>query len=106
MNTLSPADTPDHVREIFANHATYRLRLQERSQDHWEITMPLEFGATDWCLLIDFDQGRVSAIRMRSSDAIDRRPEAAPDDKVSRSSANPGRNSEIGDSEAVGKVTH
>jgi hypothetical protein len=68
--------------------------------------MPLEFGATDWCLLIDFDQGKVSAIRMRTSDGIQRKPEAAPDDKMSDSSPTPGRDGEIGDSEAVGKVTH
>jgi hypothetical protein len=88
MNTLSPGDSQERVREVFASHRTYRLRLRERSEDYWEMTMPLEFGATDWCLLVDFDEGKVSAIRMRTSDGIHRRPEAAPDDKVSSASLN------------------
>jgi hypothetical protein len=56
------------VLAAYWEHRTDSLRLfADRSTD-WVITMPLEFGATNWKLLIDFLDGRVSALRIRTSD--------------------------------------
>ena len=58
---------------------TDSLRLFADRPADWIITMPLEFGASDWTLLIEFHDARVSAIRVRTSDGPP--PKDGPKDK-------------------------
>ena len=50
--------------------------------DTWEVSMPLELGATDWVLFVQYDpEQTVSAVALRTSDGIHLRPKNAPPDK-------------------------
>jgi hypothetical protein len=67
------------VLAAYWQHRTDSLRLfADRSAD-WVITMPLEFGASDWKLLIEFQDGRVAAVRVRTADGPP--PKDGPKDK-------------------------
>ena len=81
---LNVGDDRDGVLEKYWSHRTRNLQLHAELAEHWCISMPLEFGATDWTLILEFRKGRVSAIRVRTSDSPHRtglRPKDAPPDK-------------------------
>jgi hypothetical protein len=58
---------------------TSDLRLHADDSARWLIRMPYEFGASDWVLRIDFQDGRVAAVRVRTSDGP--APRDGPSDK-------------------------
>lgn len=67
------------VLAAYWQHRTDSLRLFADRPANWVITMPLEFGASDWNLLIEFQDGTVSAVRVRTSDGPP--PKDGPKDK-------------------------
>lgn len=73
------ADHEAVLQEYWSNR-TQELRLHADNPEAWLISMPVEFGASDWTLIVEFHGGRVSAVRVRSSDGP--RPREAPGDKV------------------------
>ena len=68
------------VLSSYWGHRTGDLRLFADRASDWKIGMPLEFGAADWKLLIEFQKGVVSAVRLRTSDGPS--PKGGPEDKV------------------------
>jgi hypothetical protein len=56
------------VRQLFQRHATPQLKLHDERAGDWQIRMPMEFGATDWKLLLDFQEGRVVRVQMLTAD--------------------------------------
>lgn len=56
------------VRELFQLYATPQLRFHDERVADWLIRMPMEFGASDWKLLLDFRDGRVVRVRLRTAD--------------------------------------
>ena len=56
------------VLDSYWRHRTDYLKLHAERPTDWIITMPLEFGAGNWKLLIEFHDGRVSAVRVRTAD--------------------------------------
>jgi hypothetical protein len=69
-------------REVLAaywQHRTDSLRLVAERPRDWIITTPLEFGATDWQLLIAFQDGKATTVRVRMSDGPP--PKDGPKDK-------------------------
>ena len=67
------------VLAAYWQHRTEALRLFADRATGWVVTMPLEFGASDWKLLIEFQDGRVSAVQVRTSDGPP--PKDGPKDK-------------------------
>lgn len=67
------------VLAAYWQHRTEALKLVADGPAEWIITMPLEFGASDWTLRIEFRDGRVTAVRVRTSDGPP--PEDGPRDK-------------------------
>jgi hypothetical protein len=67
------------VLAAYWEHRTDSLRLFADSATNWVITMPFEFGANDWNLRIEFEDGKVSAVRVRTSDGPP--PKDGPTDK-------------------------
>lgn len=50
--------------------------------DTWEVSMPWEFGATDWALFIQYGpEQTVSAVALRTSDGLHSKPKNSPSDK-------------------------
>ena len=67
------------VLAAYWQHRTRALQLDAEKPVGWAVSMPLEFGAGDWVLLIEFQAGQVKAVRVRTSDGP--RPKDAPKDK-------------------------
>jgi hypothetical protein len=67
------------VLAAYWQHRSDDLRLFADRPTEWAITMPVEFGASDWKLSLEFQEGRVSAIRIRTSDGPP--PKDGPKDK-------------------------
>ena len=67
------------VRELFQRYATPQLRLDDERVADWQIRMPMEFGASDWKLLLDFRDGRVVRVRLLTADGPP--PKDGPPDK-------------------------
>jgi len=77
---LEPGQPAEVVREKFRAIGNAALRLHENSPRDWFVRMPMEWGGSDWLLLVEFTDGKVSAIRVRNSDGV--QPAGAPQDKV------------------------
>jgi hypothetical protein len=57
--------------DVLAAYWKYRtdaLRLVADTPTHWFIRMPAELGASDWLLVIEFQDNRVVAVQLRTSD--------------------------------------
>jgi hypothetical protein len=83
MNALTIGDLREPAQRTVESRLRPELRF-DRSHPHlWTVRMPFETRATDWMVLIDFEQDRVSGVRMRTSDGMDERhkPKEAPPDK-------------------------
>ncbi|MGZ8920269.1 MAG: hypothetical protein ACXW3L_04735 [Limisphaerales bacterium] len=58
----------DEVRELFQKYSTQQLRLHDERPEDWVIRMPMEFGASDWKLFLDFRDGKAVGVRLRTAD--------------------------------------
>ena len=67
-DTVSVGSSHAEVLDSYWRHRTDYLKLHVERPTDWIITMPLEFGAGNWKLLIEFHDGRVSAVRIRTAD--------------------------------------
>jgi hypothetical protein len=67
------------VLNAYWQHRTDALRISVGNATNWGIEMPLELGANDWGLDIDFQHGKVAALRIRTSDGP--APKDGPKDK-------------------------
>ena len=73
------ADREKVLNEYWSLRTT-ELRLRVDAADRWIVSMPYEFGARDWTLIVEFREGRVSAVRVRTSDGP--APTNGPPDKA------------------------
>lgn len=78
-NAIRTGDTREEVLRDYYTNRTDRLRLRCDKAEEWVITMPMEFGATDWQLQLEFGQDKVSSIRIRTTEGM--KPGDSPDDK-------------------------
>ena len=76
---IEVGSSTDEVRELFQRYATAQLRLHDERPDGWVIRMPMEFGASDWKLLLDFRDGKAVGVRLRTADGPP--PADGPQDK-------------------------
>ena len=67
------------VLAAYWSHRTDDLRLTADSPTGWLVHMPSEFGAGDWVLTVKFRDGRVTAVRVITSDGPP--PKDGPPDK-------------------------
>lgn len=77
-NKIPDNATREQVAEAFAwgNYDYLKLRTHN-TRDQWFFHTPYRFGASDWILVVTFDQGRVVTIRVGTSDNLTRRPDGA-----------------------------
>ncbi|MFC1703331.1 hypothetical protein ACFL1E_00915 [Candidatus Omnitrophota bacterium] len=87
MENLQIGDEKERVENIFSRHRTDALELK-KSEDYegweenqWLIQMPVEFGATDWILWIEFVDEKVASLKIRLHDSKDLKPKGTPPDK-------------------------
>ncbi len=61
-------DGYEEVLNGYWQHAATDLRLYSGSRQNWSVSMPPEVGARQWVLYIDFVDGKVSAVKVRTAD--------------------------------------
>ena len=82
MQNLSIDDSKEDFDKIYEKYKTDKLNLYKSEGNQWYVRMPIEFGATDWILLVDFKNDKITGIKIRISDDIIFHPKDAPEDKV------------------------
>ena len=82
-DNVQPGMTKEHVRQEMDSGKYPHLGLHREGQ-LWLGSAPLEFGAGNWVLAIEFQGDQVSAVRVRTGDGLQEfhRPVEAPLDKV------------------------
>jgi hypothetical protein len=58
----------EDVLRTYWRRRTPELRLHADNAAEWRVAMPLEFGASDWNLILGFHDGRVTRVTVRTSD--------------------------------------
>jgi hypothetical protein len=71
----------EDVLRTYWSRRTPELRLDAGDPAAWRVAMPGEFGATDWNLVLEFRDGRVTRVAVRTSDGP--APKDAPAEKPS-----------------------
>jgi hypothetical protein len=61
-------DGYESVLKNYWQHAPTDLSLFAGSSETWTVSTPLELGARNWVLFIQFAEGKVSAVKVRRSD--------------------------------------
>jgi hypothetical protein len=80
--SLRPGMTHEQVRYAMDSGRYPNLAFYPGDPQMWSGAAPLEFGARNWVLLIEFQGEHVSALRVRTADGIRDHPVGAPPDKV------------------------
>lgn len=65
---LRVGDDYEKVLRIYWQYAADELRLYSGCPQTWTVSMPPELGASQWVLFLDFSDGKVSAIKVRTSE--------------------------------------
>jgi hypothetical protein len=82
--------TTEEVEQAYAGSPPQDVRLQKLNNGSWLFQTPLQWGAVNWVMWVDFSDGAVSAVRMRLLDDAERRPSEAPRDKREEGATNMG----------------
>jgi len=77
-NEIRIGDGYEKALNTYWQNASEDLRLYSGSPEIWSISMPSELGASEWVLHLDFKEGKVSGIKVRTSDGP--HPPDAPED--------------------------
>ena len=75
---LRVGDSYDKALRIYWQYAPKDLTLYSGSPQTWSVSMPSEFSEREWVMYLDFSEGKLSGIRVRTSDGPP--PSDAPED--------------------------
>ena len=78
---IRPGMTEAELRSTVLRHGWPR-RFSVRSDSCLTLRTPIQFGATNWWLVVDIKEGEVDRVGVRSEDRPNVRPDAAPPDKT------------------------
>jgi len=81
---IEPSLTQQQVLEIAQKHGWMNPRSNIVSDAEIRLGTPIEFGASNWILILTFSDGKLAAARVRTEDNINRKykPVGAPEDIV------------------------
>jgi len=74
--------TKEDVRALVHQSRFRGLTLREDSPVEWGVEAPIETGAKNWVLYIEFKDSKVAALRVRTADSKNEHPKSAPPDQV------------------------
>jgi hypothetical protein len=83
--------TTEEVEQAYAESSPKDVTSRQLANGSWLFETPLQWGAMNWVMWVDFSDGTVSAVRMRLLDDDERRPSEAPSDKREESASNGSR---------------
>ena len=76
-DSVQPGMTKEQVQRLLDSARYPHLQVRRTDAHLWTAAAPLELGATNWVLYIEFENGRVSTLGVRSADGRDDHPEGA-----------------------------
>jgi len=71
----------EELRRLLTEPRFQDLVLREDSPNEWLVETPIEFGATNWVLYLDFNDSTIVEVRVRTADNENAHPREAPADK-------------------------
>lgn len=81
MSELNIGDEREKIEKIMCSFENSQIRLVKEADKKWVIETPLEFGASNWILIIDFYDNKITSLRIRTEDSVLNKPHDAPPDK-------------------------
>ena len=83
-NRVELGDSQAKFERDFAAGNPQSLELRRWKSSYWAVRTPIEFGAGNWVLYVEFDERkRIGALRIRTTGSVDEKPrESAPADRV------------------------
>jgi hypothetical protein len=83
-DSVQPGMTKEQVQRLLDPSRYPHLQIRRTDAHLWSAAAPLELGATNWVLYIEFENGCVSTLGIRTGDGRDDHPDGAPHDKPTR----------------------
>jgi hypothetical protein len=77
FSTLHLGDSPTQVRQSVQRRNYRYLKLRRWKRAHWALDTPLEWGAKNWVLHLDFNGNALVAKRVRIADHVTLKPRGA-----------------------------
>ena len=72
LKSLQLEDSAADVTRKFGAGGFRHLKLRTTNSRRWAVDTPLEFGAKNWTLFLEFDaNAKLAAIRLRTPDGLD-----------------------------------
>jgi len=68
----------DEFLRIYVDNKSYYLKIN-KDEDEYRISMPLEFGASDWVLIANTKDNKITELKIRTLDGP--KPSKSPKDK-------------------------
>ena len=81
FHQIQPGMPRAQVQAVIDAGGHPNLQFAQDDDHRWLLSTPLEFGAQNWVLLVEFKGQQVSAVRVRTEDSFDHHPAGAPADK-------------------------
>lgn len=83
LSRLTDTTTPADVRRIVAEYDL--LAVTERPREPWSVIGTYWFGAEDWVAWLEFEDGKLGRVRVRTYDGMGDRPKDGPPDRSFKS---------------------
>jgi len=80
LSRLNATTTQDDVRRIVSEYNL--LAITERQQEPWSVIGTVWFSANDWVAWLDFKNGKLARVRVRTYDSMGDRPRDGPPDRT------------------------
>ena len=75
-------DSRETLEARFENGDYHTLRMTHLTTEESLVRTPLEWGARNWLMWVEFDDDRIDAVRIRFQDSRAERPVSAQHDKT------------------------
>jgi hypothetical protein len=73
--------TKEDVRALVGQPRFDELALHQESPNEWSVEAPMQFGAKNWILYIEFRDSKITGLRVRTANSKNEHPTNAPEDK-------------------------
>ena len=80
LSRLNASTTPEDVRRIVSEYGM--LAVTERQKEPWDVIGTVWFSAEDWVAWLDFEDGKLARVRVRTYDSMGDRPKDGPPDRT------------------------
>jgi hypothetical protein len=80
LSRLDGTTTPEDVRRMMGGYK--HIYAHEPERGPWSVLTPLSFDASNWVAWLDFENGKLARVRVRTYDSMGDRPKDGPPDRT------------------------